>query len=222
MERFSQRSTPAYHPINTAIIARFSELNDDQFELDGELVDIVTLVGKVEAVTEMSLRLEIVVSDEWGRVNAVVYKKPGKPAQGVSGYDLERRGYAMIVGSVKRFTSCIMLVVARISPLTDYRAVLNHRLSVQWTHNLRLKFLQAPLTEKSTNNRIVTPIGPTESTILQAIRDLKPGNTRLMDSEKAALAKDLGLKVTDLDRHVVALTVKGYLSRCPGGVSMSN
>jgi uncharacterized protein YkvS len=222
MERFAQRKSSAYHPVNTAILHVFAQQSDDQFHLDGEIVEMVGLVGLIETVNEMSMRVELVIRDEWGSADAVVYKKQGKAAQGLAGYNLERKGYALLLGTIRRFSTKLTLVIARLLPVEDYQAVINHRLSVLWTHYKRTKGGNLPLLEKKPENRLLSDLEPTESTILQELRDRKPPN-RLLEGEKAGFAKEMGMRPEELERHLVKLTASGYLTKAHGGyVGRSN
>ena len=209
MERSGQRRISAYIPVNTALLRLFAQQNDDLFQLDGEVVEMVVLVGLVESVTQMSMRVELILSDEWGLADAVGYKKNGRPAQGLAGYDMNRKGYAGILGSIRRFALKLTVVIVRIYAIERYGEVVNHRLAVIWSHYKRIKGFNSTLRAKKQANRF--ELSPVESAILQKLKNRKPPN-RLSERGKSAFAKEMGIRVIELETHISKLVAGGYLT----------
>lgn len=141
LTRLDERSN-AYCPVNTGLIMQAAAEPDENFRIDGEPLNVLELVAKVRNFSSSTMKVEVELFDEFGKVDAVIFKKSNEEPKQLHNFSYVENCYVHCFGQLKRFYSNTSFVIHVIRNVNHYSQVSCHRAKVMWASLLRRRLLK--------------------------------------------------------------------------------
>mmetsp|Transcript_19309 Transcript_19309/g.35577 ORF Transcript_19309/g.35577 Transcript_19309/m.35577 type:complete len:245 (-) Transcript_19309:9709-10443(-) len=222
--RLEERSN-AYCPVNTGLINLAARVEDENFKIDGEPINMLEIVGKVRNFNNSSMKVEVELHDEYGKVDAVIFKKSTEEPKQLRGFKYLDNGYVHCFGQLKRFYNTTTFVISMIRNVEKYSEVTCHRAKVMWACLYRRGKLKRSesivnpmIIERSNYDNYAMPdqqqlmnaLQPDQRKVLETIMSLRDRHSKTdKDSIFDSLPGKMGL--SNFEAALMRLTETGFI-----------
>lgn len=206
--RLEERAN-SYCPVNTGLINIAASIEDENFKIDEEPIGMLEIVCKVRNYTNSSMKVEIELFDEFGKVDGVIFKKSTEEPRQLRNFRYVENGYVHCFGQLKRFYSKTSFVVTVIRKVEKYSQVTCHRAKVMWACLFRRGKLRrsenlvSPALISRTNyenyampdqQQMMSALQPDQRKVLETVMKLRDSHSRTdKDSIFDSLPGKMGL-----------------------------
>jgi hypothetical protein len=220
--RLDERSD-SYCPVNTGLINAAASVGGENFKVDGEQINMIEIVAKVRNYLNSSMKLEVELYDEFGLVNAVLFKKNTEEPKQLRNFRFVDSGYVRCFGQLKRFYSSTSFVISIIRNVNVYSEVTCHKAKVIWASLYRRGKLRrsehfeisgesirhSPYVMPS-QHQLIAALQPDQQQVLQTITTLRDRQARTdKDSIFESLSSRMGVSV--FEGALMMLTETGFI-----------
>lgn len=126
-----KKKTKMFVPVTLKMLHKANVTNDDQFEIEGETVTDIIIVGRLLSRDDQPTRTSFDVNDNTGVFRVTFYNREENVlSKSLQNLDYEQDCYVKIFGSIRIFKDNRAIVGTHISRITDFDELTNHFLQV--------------------------------------------------------------------------------------------
>jgi hypothetical protein len=222
--RTEERSN-SYCPVNAGLINLAGNIEDENFKIDGEPIGMLEIVAKVRNFVNSSMKVEVELYDEYGKVNAVLIKKSTEEPKQLRDFRYAENSYVHVFGQMKRFYSTTSFVISVIRNVSKISEVTCHRAKVMWASLYRRGKLRRSenivdpmIVERSnfdnyampSHNQLMAALQPDQRKVIETLMSLRDRQARAdKDSIFESLPVKMGLSA--FEGALMKLTETGFI-----------
>ena len=126
-----KKKTKMFVPVTLKMLHKANVTNDDQFEIEGETVTDIIIVGRLLSRDDQPTRTSFDVNDNTGVFRVTFYNREENVlSKSLQNLDYEQDCYVKIFGSIRIFKDNRAIVGTHITRITDFDELTNHFLQV--------------------------------------------------------------------------------------------
>jgi hypothetical protein len=213
--RLDERSD-SYCPVNTGLINAAVDIGGESFKVDGEHINTIEIVAKVRNYLNSSMKLEVELYDEFGLVNAVLFKKNTEEPKQLRNFRYVDNGYVRCFGQLKRFYSSTSFVISVIRNVNVYSEVTCHRAKVIWASLYRRGKLKRSEPSRDiadmmpSQQQLIAALQPEQQLVLQTITSLRDRQART-DKDSIFESLSSNMRVSVFEGALMGLMETGFI-----------
>mmetsp|Transcript_27458 Transcript_27458/g.24335 ORF Transcript_27458/g.24335 Transcript_27458/m.24335 type:complete len:267 (-) Transcript_27458:51-851(-) len=126
-----KKKTKMFIPITLSLLKTATLKEDDTFELDGEQVNDIIMIGRVHHREEQPTRTIYMINDNTGSIKITFYnREENMLPKYLQNFEYQENSYVKVFGTIRVFKDVKQVVGVHLSKIEDFDIITNHYLQV--------------------------------------------------------------------------------------------
>lgn len=134
-----------YVPLNMTLLTTILQEVQGTLSFLGRALDTVEILARTTSFSVSSLRVELTLSDQFGTIGAMIYKKSDKESHILKDFQYEEMGWVIALGSIRKIGDEYLFILQGLKNIRDYSEILAFRAKVIWNIFIFKKKIHDPI-----------------------------------------------------------------------------